>query len=651
MQKKDSTSVLASYAMLKSLADEKKYQSPYQILREFIRYIINIDSLYTFSAVEMKNRLNEHFGFSIPEAVIKTSAKSMDGVSLGHGIYTVSFSEIEYNSLFEEKKKEADENKSYIIQLLSEYILSRTDDTTVNEEKLVNGLACFLTEDQSSYSSAYTELIGEFILKNENDQNIQQRLDVIREGSILYMGLSHNIGEIGSIKKPLALYLGTEILFSFAGFNGEIYQQFANDFFEQVRLANSGGSKKITLYYFSEIKKEIDEYFGSACEIVDKNKSCLLDKAAMKTITNGCNTSADVEVKKSDFYHKLKYCYGITEDPHCSYYDEIYYSTNLESFEYDDEADKKRKKEIALKLISHINKLRNGNRYNSEIDSEHIIVTNTKVTLQVSKEQVDDIEAKEGLENLCAFAVSLDKITSLLWYKLGNGFSKKTFPSSVSAILKARAVLSSSIVKNAQKVFFEVKQQFEAGELTEDQVAARIITLRNKPTLPEDLQGDDIDEIMDFSPEYLSRYEEQVKKTQTLLEEKEVVIESLKADTEQKISEKDATIALQKETIRGKSNENDELRSKLEEYQRKEIAIIKKKEHRQNISKFVWSILRKFIFVIFLSAVIIYVEFKLEWRILSVILTVADIIAFIGFVVKVIKNDYKKFFPKEKETE
>ena len=66
------------------------------------------------------------------------------------------------------------------------------------------------------------------------------------------------------------------------------------------------------------------------------------------------------------------------------------------------------------------------------------------------------------------------------------------------------------------------------GIIDDDQVAARIITLRNKPVLPEDLKGDDIDEIMNFTPEYLSRYEEQIKNNQKALSEKEAVIESLR---------------------------------------------------------------------------------------------------------------------------
>lgn len=485
------SSVLAAYATIKSLSDEKKYQSPYQILREFLRYIIKEDALYSFSSAEMKNHLSDHFGFSIPEAVIRTSLKNMAGVALNYGVYCVNAAEFGTDSLFEEKKKEADEYESCIIRMLSEYISEKTGNTKVDESLLIRDLTRFLTDDFSR-TTQYTDLIGEFVLKKEHSKEIQTGLNKIREGSILYLGLSHNIGEIGSITKPLTLYLGTEILFSLAGYNGVIFQQLANDFYDQVRTANIGKTPKITLRYFSDIKKEIDEFFGTASEIVEEKRYRLLDKPAMKAITDGCSTPADVDVKKSDFYHLLQFSFGIQEDPHDNYYDEEYFSSNLESFEYEDEADKKKKKELAIKLISHINKLRDGNRYNGDIDSEHLIVTNTKATLLIAKEQVAKIKETEGLTHLCNFAVSLEKITSLLWYKLGNGFNQKAYPISINAALKARIVLSASIAKKAEQAFRVVKQQFENNDITEDQVAARIIMLRKKPTLPEDLQGDDI---------------------------------------------------------------------------------------------------------------------------------------------------------------
>ena len=634
-------SILASFATLKSLSDEKKFKNSYQLLREFIIYIITIESLYSFSAVEMKNKLKDHFGFLIPEAVIKTSLKTMDALSLEKGIYYVTMAKINSGLLFKVKKKEADEYNSCIIKYLYDYVLSRTNYASIDEETLTKDLINFLIDDTSSVSSKYTDLIGEFVLKNEHDKDIQDGLNRIREGSILYMGLSCNIREIGSITKPLTLYLGTEILFSLIGYNGEIYQQFANDFYEQIRVANSGAQKKIMLRYFSDIKREIDDFFKTAEEIVDGKRKYLLDKTAMKAIINGCKTSADVEVKKSDFYYNLQYSYGIIEDPHDDYYEENYFSSNLETSEYDEEDDKNEKKGIALKFISNINKLRNGKYYCNDIDSEYLIVTNTKITLLISKEQSDLIKKQEGLDNISNFAVSLDRITSLLWYKLESGFSKKEFPSSVNAILKARVVLSSSIAKKAEKAFSDVKKQYENGDLSKEQVAARIITLRNKPNFPEDLKADNIDEIMDFSPEYLSRYEEQIKNTKSTLKEREEFIVALEVDTKKALSEKEATIASQKDIIKEKDNENAKLLSKVKEYERQEAEKINKKEKRKNMIKYTGKFLFKILLIIVLVVISIFIENVYQSKITEHLSSAVGLISASGLFYGDLKNIIK----------
>ena len=646
MKQRSTSSVLATYATLKSLSDEKKYQSPYQILREFIRYVIVSDALYSFSAIEMKSRLSTHFNFSIPEAVVKTSLKSMAGISLDHGTYSVIVGELGSDSVFEDKKREADDYESCIIQMLSEYITKRSGQDSIDTETLIQELTCFLTEDVTLRPTKYMELIGEFVLKNEHDTEIQEGLNRIRGGSILYMGLCYSIGETGSITKPLTLYLGTEILFSFMGYNGKIFQQFANDFYDQVRTANSRGSTKISLQYFSDTKKEIDEFFGIASDIVDGKKHRLLDKPAMKAITDGCSSAADVDVKKSDFYYLLKHDFGITEDPNDNYYDEEYFSSNLESFEYQDETDKRHKKEMAIRSISHINKLRHGNRYQSDIDSEHLIVTNTKATLLISKEQAERIRAEENLDRICNFAVSLDRITSLLWYKLGNGFSQDAYPSSINAVLKARVVLSSNIAKNAERAFLMVQKDFADGRITEEQVAARIITLRKKPTLPEDLQGDDIDEVMDFSPEYLTRYEEQFKHTQNSLKEKEEIIESIKADNQKVMSKKDATISQQETIIQEKDKENDRLRGELKIYQDKEAEIKRKKDRRKRKLKCVWYIIQRFLLVVVLTAIVIAIQKIFKVTIPPVLSTIIEILGIIGSCHNEIKKAIQKFYSK-----
>ena len=114
----------------------------------------------------------------------------------------------------------------------------------------------------------YTNDIGEFVLKNENNEIIQKKLRDIQEGSILYIGLNYNISEIGSIKKNLTLFLDTEVIFSLVGYNGKIYQDLAEDFYTQVRAANLK-EHKITLKYFNEVKEEFDSFFNSAKSIVN----------------------------------------------------------------------------------------------------------------------------------------------------------------------------------------------------------------------------------------------------------------------------------------------------------------------------------------------------------------------------------------------
>lgn len=64
----------------------------------------------------------------------------------------------------------------------------------------------------------------------------------------------------------------------------------------------------------------------------------------MVAITNGCSSASDVTVKKSDFYYQLKCSFGISEDTKDDYYDDSLFESNLESFDYVDEDDEKKRK-------------------------------------------------------------------------------------------------------------------------------------------------------------------------------------------------------------------------------------------------------------------------------------------------------------------
>lgn len=653
MKKTNQTSLLASFATLKGLADEKKYRSPYQILQEFIRFIIIQDSKFSFSAIEMKQLLSQHFSFQIPEAVVKTAAKKMVGISLDNGIYTVTMEQVGEDSLFEEKKKEADDNSNYIINAIVHYFKKRIPNESIKEEQVLRELIGFLIEENTESLSKYAELIGEFILKNEKEERIQKALNSIREGSILYIGLTHNINETGSISKPIKLYLGTEILFSLVGYNGAVYQQFADDFYNQVRLANSGDKIRISLLFFSEIEREVEDFFATAEAIVEGRIRRWNNKPAMKAIVDGCKTAADVLVKKSDFYTRLRVSFGVNKDPVESYYNEELFQSKMEFelYEEDDGTDeeRKKKKDIWLRLISHINKLREGKTVPFELDSEYLIVTNTKGLRMLSQEQVEKIKEESKYDAICGFAVSLDRITSLLWFKLGSGFATSSLPVSLEAVLKARTVLTASIAQKVEQAFEEVKEQFRAGEVTEEEVYARVVTLKNKPQLPEELSGDDIIDIMDFSPESLSRFEEQYKTTRDSLKEKDKLIESIREANSIALQKKNDTIESQRVAIQEKDAENSRLHDELKQYKQKEAEKRRKKKKIKYNLLFVWNIFWKVGILVGVSFLIVYLQKRFDSPIWSVLSLIIGAIGAIAAFITILKGDVVKLKKRTQE--
>ena len=639
MKPADSVSILASFATLKTLSDEKRYGSAYQLLSEFMHYVIYTESLYSFSAIEMKKWLHTIFGFEIPEAVVITAARSLSYLTRQDGIYTVNQSEFVPDKTVAEAKQEEFDRNEVVIGELEKYILKRKPEATINQEQLTRDIIAFLIDGSTKSSGQYFDLISEFVIKKENDSDVQDFLKRIREGSVLYIGLTYNINETGSFTKQLTLFLDTEILFSLVGYNGEIYRTLADDFLTQVKNANLKG-EKIKLTYFPEIEKEIDDFFATATSIV-AGKTLASSKPAMMAITNGCQTTADVEVKKSDFYYELK-CRGIHIDKRDNYYSEDNKPFNLESIEYSNPKDQE-----SWRYISHVNKLRKGQLYPNNIEAEYLFVTATSNTIRISREYSDKLKIERDTEHMCDFAVSLNRITNLIWYKLGNGFGKKEYPSNVSAILKARMALASSITHNVERVFSDTKEQFKNGQITAEQLAARIITLRNKPTLPEEIKGDIIEESLDFSPEYINRYEEEVKSNKALVKEKDQIIRDLTAQQQLDLQKKDNIIAEKEQTIESQREENQVLAEELHKYHQKDEKRRRIIGFIRNILRFVGSLLWKIAIIIAIAGIALFVEMKVDSNIPLYIGGAIDIGCIILTILSAIKIDFQKCFNKQ----
>ena len=636
MSSNNPTSILASFSTMKSLVDAQQYQSPYQILAEFIQYIIIKSNLHSFTAIEMKNRLFEVFGFDIPEAVVRTTVRGLQFVKTENRIYHVNPIELKDNSAFEEMKAVAEANNTDIIDLLIAFAQETDPSSAIWADALTQEFIAYLLDDQQSTAAGkYTDLIGRFILKNESDEKIQSALTAIREGSILYIGLNHNISETGSLRKPLTLFLGTEVLFSLYGYNGEIYKQLAQDLYDQIKAANVG-TKRITLRYFSEVKKEIDDFFASAELIVD-GKQLLFDTVAMKAIINGCSTAGDVKVKKADFFHVLQCSYGIMEDDRSSYYENTDDQYNLESLSVDPQ------QYDSIKFISHINKLRKGRIYPYDLDAEYLIVTNSGITLRASREQVERVMKEQAVDSTCDYAVSVERLTNILWYKLGNGLGRKEYPNNVNAVLKARMLLASKISQNISKLYMETRAQYRAGVITEDQLASRIITLRKKPITPEELTAETIEDSLDFSLEYLTRYEEEVNRNKEALQEKEHLLQVLSDQKDRVISEKDGALAEKEQLIQAQQDRNAELEAELAEYRRKDKEKEQKRINRKKIVHLAFGIIWKLVVVALLVIIAAWICSKVNAAYTNAVGIVVGLIGAIPVVVSFLKSDLKKY--------
>ena len=636
MNSNNPTSILASFSTMKSLVDAQQYQSPYQILAEFIQYIIIKSNLHSFTAIEMKNRLFEVFGFDIPEAVVRTTVRGLQFIKTENSIYHVNQIELKDNSVFEEMKAVAEANNTDIIDLLIAFAQETDPTSAIWADALTQEFIAYLLDDQQTTAAGkYTDLIGRFILKNESDEKIQSALTAIREGSILYIGLNHNINETGSLRKPLTLFLGTEVLFSLYGYNGEIYKQLAQDLFDQIKAANVG-TKRITLRYFSDVKKEIDDFFTSAELIVD-GKQLLFDTVAMKAIINGCSTAGDVKVKKADFFHVLQCSYGIMEDDRSSYYENTDDQYNLESLSVDSQ------QYDSIKFISHINKLRKGRIYPYDLDAEYLIVTNSGVTLRASREQVERVMKEQAVDSACDYAVSVERLTNILWYKLGNGLGRKEYPNNVNAVLKARMLLASKISQNISKLYMETRAQYRAGVITEDQLASRIITLRKKPITPEELTAETIEDSLDFSLEYLTRYEEEVNRNKEALQEKEHLLQVLSDQKDRVISEKDDALAEKEQLIQAQQDRNAELEAELAEYRRKDKEKEQKRINRKKIVHLAFGIIWKLVVVALLVIIAAWICSKVNAAYTNAVGIVVGLIGAIPVVVSLLKSDLKKY--------
>ena len=651
--------VMASYVTYKELFRGKKYKSPYQILAEFIKYIIIQEKIYQFSCLEIKKMIIDTFGFNLPNAVLKSALKKVECVEKNgrRDEYSVDYKKINVDSSFEMYKKNAEQENVRLMTKLVEFTeekLSERLDEKKKQELLADFMAYLLDE---SNGGDFQDIISIFILKNQENK---EQIQAIREGCILYTGINYDISEVGSITENLTLYLDVEILFDLYGYNGEIFQTLAIDMIKLVKEANKK-KKYVKLRYFGDTKREIEDFFRRAEDIVS-GKVLLKENIAMKAIVSGCNDVTDISDKQSDFFHTLQYKYSILEDENKGYYEKEQYEANLEGLclEGIDMSDPSIQESI--KVISHINKLRKNKPFFDYLKSEYIFVTETRKTIEISNKITEMVSEDDKIDGkYVGYVINMSFLTNLLWYKMSKGFGGDEFPQNVNAIIKAKIVLSNYIAQNVAKTYDECKEAYEKGNITSEQFAARLVALKNKNIRPEEISVEGIEEDLNFDPDNIRKFEEESNWQKLKLKEKEQELKDIRKsyiETNQKMDSIQQELALtrenqkeqnkiltkQEKVIEEQSKIINAQKVRIEKFEIQEKNKEVKREKRRKVIRFIWHIINR-ILVLALIVLISYLVTKAIKADLATSLSM--IVTVIGIIISsidIVKNVYKKDF-------
>lgn len=542
---------LASYATYRQLYNDGK-KDTYFVISRFIEHIILSNELKSFDVEKISTLLNENFGFNIPSYVIQSSIRKIEFVYKKDGQFLVSRENISLDSELKQELDESGYKSRALMSNLIKYVKSEKDkDQEISEEKLTREFTSFLLDD--SFNGDYSSVISKFIIENDTDANFLKNINQIKEGAILFSGINYT-SDISKLtwKNNINLYVETEILFHLAGYNGIFFQKLANDMFQLINEMNQKSNKRIiSIRYYKEVREDIDHFFGTAEEIVKGNKSIDIGNVAMDEIVRDCSTPADVIHKRAKFTNILKQ-YSVLEADPLNYYSPEYYDFNIESQEIVEKFSlATENKEKYLKHLNYTNILRKKDGVNSENlslkESKHLVITEVGKILQMANDFNKGYEEKNT-----PLAISMSALTNRLWFDLNKGFGSKDLPLTFNILEKSRLVLSNILTQKVAQQYDKVKESYEKGEISEDDLNENIIELRKKMMKPEDINREQLSDIDDIiKPNRLEIY----KSKREILEKK---VKKLEHDNE--VKEKDR----QKETEERKKAEKEVKKSKKE---------------------------------------------------------------------------------------
>lgn len=524
---------IASIAMYRELVD--KGLDIYDILAEFIKYILFDKKIIKFKSQDINKYLKEVFNYSVPDVAVKESIRKIESIKPEGDEYTV-ISDLKYDAKFLENKERLEKDTEAVFENLISFIELKHKRTLTASERtsVFKELYDFLLKNDSRNHN-YTKLISLWIIQNSSDGSVKDVINTINEGILVTTAFEYTPSENKdkTWDKPLTLYFDVENLFSLEGLNGEPYKSLSNDLLELIQNCNKKRKEKlINIKYFGSVKREVESYYNAAFELLRKGRKTFQNKTAMANILASCEYPSDAQEKKTRFFQWLKYRDIIEYDE--STYSEEDYKYNI----IDNETIIKLKEQFSRyneneleniqKVLNKINYLRKGQN-NSFYNSGHFFVTGTRAMLNIAKHS--DILRPESVP----LATNVEYLTERIWSKTNASFGSNK-PNTVNAVIIAKLILSNRVHVSINEKYEELQKEYKENHLSEDDANEILANLKETRNSLNKINNESAEQIVEFLDSPIDAIIEKKNAILAQVQEKEERISILEREKEESIS-------------------------------------------------------------------------------------------------------------------
>lgn len=541
----------------------------FDIVAELSRQTIVENGVTTMKIDEFHSLFKKETGIDVPLSMVESSLKRLPFIDLDRKNFTINekLTKEECDSVKETIAEQESKNE-LLFNSLKAYVEAKESRKVSDEEEhsLINTFCSHIVDE--AYTGPFIEYVCSFILENEPNASFMKYLNMLREGTIIFVGYTYTAqdGYFDSIDSVINIYLETEILFHMAGYNGPLYKKLFDEFYQQVEEINKRAKKTlINLYCFEETEIEVDNYFKTACRIVEREESPKLEKDAMISITNGCTEAYQVRQKQDEF-NRLKKEHHIKLDRQNSYNDSGNYQFTIEHKKFLDIEDTSEEKILEkLKFLNNINVKRGGRPQKIFRNIGHVLLSGNSLTFRIASD--DAIRPKNSL----AFVFSLGTLTNRFWLSLNKGLIPDMKLNNFNMIAKSRVALANKVKVTISKIYKEIEDDLKSEKISIEQAKESLAGLRRDNLSADQIDKDEIDRCISIIKNgelelYISIKENERKRDEEQKAESEKKVKEARAklaETENQVSKlQDKNDAMVK-AMMGDRNKN--LRKKFEE--------------------------------------------------------------------------------------